>query len=159
MQAQDARLPTEIFPAAVSVAGQRGGRGLLSVTRAAIIRPSIARCGCLSGPHPRSTRFQPPLRARFWPGHRRSCDPCDTQSCSDQARPTRAAENAGRRASCITRGWGGWLDLPRGGQGQIAGFTARDFIGWLQRREQRRRDRYALLQPATPLRRKTPFFV
>jgi len=42
VQAQDARLPTEIFPAAVSVAGQRGGRGLLSVTRAAIIRPSIA---------------------------------------------------------------------------------------------------------------------
>ena len=27
----------------------------------------------------------------------------------------------------------------------------------VQRREQRRRDRYALLQPATPLRRKKPF--
>src|ERR1019366_6781349 len=38
----------------------------------------------LSDPHLRSTRFRPPLHARSWLGRRRSCDPFDTQSCSDQ---------------------------------------------------------------------------
>ena len=37
-----------------------------------------------SDPHPRSTRFRPPLRARSWLGHRPFCGLFDTQSYLDQ---------------------------------------------------------------------------